>query len=102
MDNNIIRIMLENKTPRVYSLIVQLYFDKIELYKTSVFKVWLAKELNISQELIHDSSITAAMGRYRKRQKAKPNSLTVKEEKQIVSGTGNFNTEIPETFPGFK
>jgi hypothetical protein len=102
MDNDIIKIMIENKRPRAYSLIVQLYFDKIETYKASVFKIWLAKELNISPDLIHDSSISAAMIRYRKKQLVKPKPLTVKEEKQKAKDTENFNTEIPEDFPGFK
>jgi hypothetical protein len=102
MDNDIIKIMIENKRPRVYSLIVQLYFDKIETYKASVFKIWLAKELNISPDLIHDSSISAAMIRYRKKQLVKPKPLTVKEEKHKTKDTENFNTEIPEDFPGFK
>lgn len=101
MNNNIIKFMIENKKPRAYSLIVQLYFDKIELYKTSVFKMWLAKELNLSPDLIHDSSITAAMGRYRKKKLANSKLMPMKEERQQVKETENFNTETP-VFPGFK
>jgi F0F1-type ATP synthase delta subunit len=102
MDNDIIKIMIENRRLRAYSLIVQLYFDKIETYKTSVFKIWLAKELNISPELIHDSSINAAMARYSKKQLKRPNQLTMKKEKNEVKEVGDFNTEIPADFPGFK
>ncbi|MFM8832926.1 MAG: hypothetical protein ACKOEV_04735 [Cytophagales bacterium] len=99
MDNSVIKIMLERKMPRVYSLIVQLYFDKIEMYKTSVFKVWLAEQIGVDPSLIHDASITAAMARHRKK-KAKAKQPTKGNTDTSIFET--FNTEIPEVFPGFK
>jgi hypothetical protein len=103
MDNSIIKLMLENRKARVYSLIVQMYFEKVELHKASVFKIWLAKELGISSDLIHVSSISAALARHKKR--------LVKTPKRDVSralstperaGSNDFDTDIPEVFPGFK
>ena len=103
MDNSIIKLMLENRKPRVYSLIVQMYFDKIELHKASVFKIWLAKELNILPDYIHESSISAALARHKKR--------LAKTPKQHISGSSpifkpsannEFDTDVPEVFPGFK
>lgn len=106
MDNSIIKHMLENKISRVYSLMIQLYFDKIELYKASVFKAWLAKELGVPPEIINESSITAALSRYKKRRKVEPKTQTetVKEEKQKgeKKDDDDFNTEIPKVFPGFR
>jgi hypothetical protein len=108
MDNQIIKHMLENKISRVYSLIVQLYFDKIELYKASVFKAWLSKELEIAPEMINERSITAALSRYKKRKKTESKistaqSTMMKEEKQKSEiKDEDFNTEIPKVFPGFR
>jgi hypothetical protein len=107
MDNRIIKHMLENKISRVYSLIVKLYFEKIETYKASVFKTWLAKELNIDPSIINEGSITAALSRHKKRLKiemginSKGNS-EAKEIKKEKKGGGDFNTEIPDVFPGFR
>lgn len=103
MDNSIIKLMLENRKPRVYSLIVQMYFEKIELHKASVFKIWLAKELNVSPDLIHESSISAALARYKKRLAKTPKqdlARPISVPKPSVSN--DFDTDIPEVFPGFK
>lgn len=103
MDNSIIKLMLENRTHRVYSLIVQMYYEKIELHKASVFKVWLAKELNIEPDLIHESSISAALARHKKRlSKAPKPELFRTDSAQKSSSNTDFNTDVPDVFPGFK
>ena len=102
MDNSVIKLMLQSSKPRVYSLIVQMYFDKIELHKASIFKIWLAKELDISPELIHESSISAALARYKKKLAMVPRQYIPGKPVQKHSDNQDFDTDIPEVFPGFK
>lgn len=103
MDNSIIKLMLENRTTRVYSLIVQMYFEKIEVHKASVFKIWLARELNIAPELIHESSISAALARHRKRlARSTPAQANQNVSAKTPPANNDFDTDIPDVFPGFK
>lgn len=103
MDNSIIKLMLENNTHRVYSLIVQMYFEKIELHKASVFKVWLSKELSIDPDLIHESSISAALARHKKRLSKNPRpELFRSDSVQKSQPNTDFSTDVPDVFPGFK
>jgi hypothetical protein len=67
MNNTIIKTMLLQNKRRVYTLIVEMYFDQIEKYKPNVFKIWLANELKISEELINIGSLNQAKQRYKKK-----------------------------------
>jgi len=84
---------LLNKKPRVYSIIVQSYFDKLSSLRTALFIEWLALELDLPIETINKSSISSALRRYRKRINNKEGtSQKISREKLREE----FDTDIPD------
>jgi hypothetical protein len=77
MDNRVIKSMLQQKKRRVYTLIVELYYDKLAKYKPHVFRIWLANELRITEEEINVGSLAQAMQRFKR--KRVPLAASVKE-----------------------
>lgn len=98
VDKDFLRSCLLEKKSRVYTMIVDQYYEQVEAMKPTRFSEWLAKELGVSQKDISVQSIHSAVVRRKKKSADEP-------VKKIVGGNtddSNFNTEIPKTFPGFK
>ncbi len=93
MEKGLIKTWLLNKKPRVYSIIVQSYFDKLSSLRTALFIEWLALELDLPVEAINKSSISSALRRYRKRFNDKENSVQKRLGKNIRD---DFDTDIPD------
>ncbi len=93
MEKGLIKTWLLNKKPRVYSIIVQSYFDKLSSLRTALFIEWLALELDLPIETINKSSISSALRRYRKRINNKEGtSQKISREKLREE----FDTDIPD------
>ncbi len=71
--------LLSNQS-RVYSVIVEKYYQQLLELKPTLFRKWLAKEIDIPEEKINLSSLNSALVRKRK-----------KEQKNIQKGNDNFN-----------
>jgi hypothetical protein len=69
--------LLSNQS-RVYSVIVETYYQKLQDLKPTLFRKWLAQEIGVSEEKINLSSLNSAMVRQRK-----------KEEKNKLKGKNN-------------
>ena len=93
MEKSLIKTWLLNKKPRVYSIIVQSYFDKLSSLRTALFIEWLALELDLPVELINKSSISSALRRYRKRINDKEGTI---RKRSTEKNRGEFDTYIPE------
>lgn len=84
MYEHFIKEWLLSKQFRVYSVIVETYFEKLELLKPFLFRKWLAKELQIGEEEINLSSLNSALSRYRSKLKKQDNRrIERKEASQI-------------------
>ena len=94
MDKDILKGWLLNKTPGVYSTIIETYKDAALSLKPSLFIKWLAIELNMSEDGISSTAINSALKRYRSRVKA-----MIIQPKQNVENS--FRTDLPEKL-GFK
>lgn len=97
MNKKLIREWLINKKPRVYTVIVKTYYKELESLQTSLFKDWLAKELEIEIDYINHHSINSALSRFRKKVNTKEfyQEHTDTREKPGTSEINPFNTEIP-------
>ena len=72
-----IKEWLLNNQSRVYSVIVTTYRQKLDDLKPTLFRKWLAKEINIPEENINLSSLNSALVRQRKKEaKGKNKSST--------------------------
>ena len=69
--------LLSNQS-RVYSVIVETYYQKLQDLKPTLFRKWLAHQIGVSEEKINLSSLNSAMVRQRK-----------KEEKNKLKGKNN-------------
>lgn len=59
---------------RVYAIIAQTYFEKLDTLKPLLFKKWLAKKLCIDEEKINTSSLGSALARHRQKMKRQTNN----------------------------
>ena len=59
---------------RVYSMIVATYRQKLNDLKPTLFRKWLAREIDVSEEKINLSSLNSALVRQRKRESKGKNS----------------------------
>lgn len=57
--------LLDNQS-RVYSLITKSYGTQLLDLKPTLFRKWLAKEVDVPEEKINLSSLNSALSRYRK------------------------------------
>lgn len=98
VDKDFLKSCLLGKKSRVYTMIVDQYYDQVEAMKPTRFSEWLAKELGVSQKDVSVQSIHSAVVRRKKK------TLDNPTKKQVTGNTddNNFNTEIPKSFPGFK
>jgi hypothetical protein len=69
--------LLSNQS-RVYSVIVETYYQKLQDLKPTLFRKWLAQEIGVPEEKINLSSLNSALVRQRK-----------KEEKNKLKGKNN-------------
>lgn len=69
LNNHFIKKMLLSNKFKVYSMIVNSHYEEIEKLKLSVFREWLANELDIEVEKINSSSLNSALARHRNRLK---------------------------------
>jgi hypothetical protein len=58
--------LLSNQS-RVYSVIVETYYQKLQDLKPTLFRKWLAQEIGVPEEKINLSSLNSAMVRQRKK-----------------------------------
>ncbi len=65
MDKQLIKCWLINKKPKVYSVIISCYIDKLTMLQTALFIEWLSRELDVPQSIINKSSVSSALRRYR-------------------------------------
>jgi hypothetical protein len=71
---------------RVYSMIVATYRQKLNDLKPTLFRKWLAREIDVPEEKINLSSLNSALVRQRKREsKGKNNSPSLSAENTTIS-----------------
>ncbi|MCZ8022469.1 MAG: hypothetical protein O9294_11945 [Cytophagales bacterium] len=93
MEKNLIRQWLIAKKPKVYTVIVQVYYSKLSNLKTALFIEWLANELQVPKQSINKASMSSALRRFR--------AHAVKRE-NLSKGTSHaknidtFNNELPD------
>ena len=61
--------LIENK-PKIYSLLVQYYADKVEELGCSLFRNWLSEELAVEENKINRASLYSAIRRRQLKNKA--------------------------------
>jgi hypothetical protein len=84
------------KQARVYSVIVSSYREKLNDLKPSLFRKWLAKELDIPEAHINLSSLNSALTRYKKKEAG--NNKTLKQNLQNISYANNEKQHEDFTF----
>lgn len=89
--------LLENK-PKIYSIIVQHYANKIEELGCSVFKNWLCEELAIEESNINMASLYSATRRMKMKIKPGKKAMSFQNQKNNESQSSNFFTN-PDTLP---
>ena len=98
-----IKEWLLNKQPRVYSVIVSTYYQKILDLKPTLFRKWLAQEINIPEEKINLSSLNSALTRQRKdnekKNKREKADLLIKSLKTGQDRSDNFHFSSVDTTP---
>ena len=106
MYQSFIKECLLAKRPKVYSIIIANYYTEIEQLGTTLFKQWLAAQLDIAENEINTSSLNSALNRHRKSLKKTVNSknsdtLNNGREKEVfvfskpvATSTINNNTEL--------
>jgi len=93
MEKSLIKTWLLNKKPRVYSIIVQSYFDKLSSLRTALFIEWLALELDLPIEVINKASLSSALRRYRKKVNDEGGATQKGPNKKLQE---EFDTNIPD------
>lgn len=90
--------LLSNQS-RVYSVITKTYGVQLMELKPTLFRKWLAKELDIAEEAINLSSLNSALARYKKvlaEENKREKNSTILSSKNIPSS--NENREENFTF----
>jgi hypothetical protein len=94
MDKHLIKTWLVNKKPKVYSVIVACYIEKLTMLQTALFIEWLSLELDVPSTLINKSSISSALRRYRN--KNRMDTVGNSSSKQTRSSRKPFDTSVPD------
>ena len=98
-----IKEWLLNKQPRVYSVIVSTYYQKILDLKPTLFRKWLAQEINIPEEKINLSSLNSALTRQRKtnekKHKGVKNEMLLTPPETGQDPTENFHFSSADKAP---
>ena len=91
------------KQPRVYSVIVSTYYQKILDLKPTLFRKWLAQEIDIPEEKINLSSLNSALTRLRKdnekKNKREKAELTITSHKTGKDRSEDFHFSSVDTTP---
>ena len=95
--------LLSNQS-RVYSVITKTYGAQLMELKPTLFRKWLAKELDITEEAINLSSLNSALARYRKtlaeENKRGKNSTVLSSKNTPLSNEskdGNFTFSVVDS-----
>ena len=96
-----IKEWLLNNQSRVYSVIVRTYRQKLEELKSTLFRKWLIREIDVPDEKINLSSLNSAITRQKKRDKknsrrAIPADANPSSSSATLSNTG-FKFSKPNT-----
>ena len=87
------KMLLTNKF-RVYSMIVNSYYEELEDLKLSFFREWLANELDIDVEKINPASLNSALARHRNRLKKQGKNISVPQtNKEVKSVSFKFSKD---------
>ena len=94
MYEKFIKDWLLNNQSRVYSVIVSTYYQKILDLKPTLFRKWLAQEIDIPEEKINLSSLNSALTRQRKGSEKKKH----KENAESIENTPKSDQDLSENF----
>jgi hypothetical protein len=83
--------LLIAKKRRVYTIIIFIYSEKIQLLKSKLFCEWLASELGLRKEDVNYHSLNSALYRNRKRKAVLANSIPRKNQPM------GYNPDLPDT-----
>ena len=96
MHNTFIKEWLINKRARVYSVIADKYNKELTELKPTLFRSWLAREIDIPEEKINLNSLYSALTRLRKKeamQKEEKSKKNINYRKENEA----FNFSSPNT-----
>jgi len=93
MDKQLIKYWLINRKPKIYTIIVACYIEKLTMLQTALFIEWLSLELDVPLSMINKASISSALRRYRKKMPVR--SGVERLEQQAKSVKDPFNTTLP-------
>lgn len=82
MYKDLIKECLLDKQSRVYSLITKSYGDKLVELRPTLFRKWLSKEIDITEDHINISSLNSALMRLKKSRDGK-NKKGIKQDTEI-------------------
>jgi hypothetical protein len=85
--------LLSNQS-KVYSVIVNSYHQKIDDLKPTLFRKWLAQEIDVQEEKINLSSLNSALGRFKKSSEKKKQ----KQKPEVLINTLQSSPEVPQNF----
>lgn len=91
-----IKDWLLQKKPKVYSIIADTYREELTRLKPTLFRAWLAKEIDIPEEAINIHSLYSALKRLRKKEamrgKKKSNNNHLQNTVSVAGNEGRqFN-----------
>jgi uncharacterized protein YdaU (DUF1376 family) len=92
MYESFIKEWLLNNQSRAYSVIVSTYRQKLEDLKPTLFRKWLAKEIDVPEEKVNLSSLNSALVRQRKKESKGKNKGSA------VQSINRSQVEEPFTF----
>lgn len=93
MDKQLIKCWLINKKPKVYSVIISCYIDKLTILQTALFIEWLSLELDVPSSMINKASISSALRRYRKKMPVHSRADSLGQQAKSVKDP--FDTTLP-------
>ena len=97
MYETFIKEWLLNNQSRVYSVIVVTYRQKLEDLKPTLFRKWLAKEIDVPEEKINLSSLNSALVRKRKKESKGKNKSTAVYDSDKTAAATSFTFSSPES-----
>ncbi|MBL7867154.1 MAG: hypothetical protein JNM71_03960 [Flavobacterium lindanitolerans] len=101
MQKQYIREILMSGRWRAYTIIIETYISEIEELKPALFKMWLAKELEMDESKINVNSLYSALKRRRenqlkKQQKGSENINKCRDKNQSTSSFIFSNPDVIE------
>ena len=96
MYESFIKEWLLNNQSRVYSVIISTYRQKLEELKPTLFRKWLAKEIDVQEEKINLSSLNSALVRQRKKESKGRNKNSAMHVSDKTKADTPFTFSSPE------